>query len=100
MSSPQRVVPIGTAAKSGDDQLFDRFWAEVAQHQLAEWLPPEPQRILDLSTGSPALLRLMMERGHTVVHAEPAAVPLDIEPAAGHGSGQLLTVRADRRLPD
>lgn len=48
---------------------FAGFVHEVSRQQLAAWLPQQPQRVLDLSPGCPALLDLMVSRGHDVTHA-------------------------------
>jgi len=94
MSSPDPVTLAG-ASRTRDDLLFDQFLAELAHAQLAEWLPAEPSRILDVSRHSSRLIGLMLERGHTVVHADPQATRLDIPgPDAG---ARLLTVQGDAR---
>src|SRR4051795_13263435 len=91
MSSPQPVTLPATGTEAGG-VLFDRFLAEVARGQLAQWLPPEPSVILDLSRSCARLVGLMLERGHTVVHGDPAAARPHIEAAR---AGRLLTVQAD-----
>ena len=97
MSSANPVVPIaGTAERDG--RVFERFLAEVRARHLAEWLPAEPSVVLDVSRSCPGLLSLMLEAGHTVVHAEPQPRRLDI--GSARGPGRLLTVQADPRVPD
>lgn len=70
--------------------------------QLVEWLPTDPQTVLDLSVQSPRLLGLMIQRGHLVVHAEARSRRLDIVPVADRDTsgGCVLPVRADPRSPD
>jgi hypothetical protein len=81
----------------GDDLIFRRFVAEVARAQLAAWLPEQPGLILDLSLHCARVLGVMLSRGHTVVHADPAATRPDIVPADGTSAGRLLRVAADAR---
>lgn len=82
----------GSAATDG--QLVEQFVAELRARHLATWLPPQPSLVLDLSRGCPGLLALMIESGHTVVHADLQPrrpdIPRDVE-----SSGCLLQVRAD-----
>ena len=96
MSSANPVIPIAGVA-DGDERLFDSFLAEVRGRHLAEWLPDSPATVLDVSRSCPGLLNLMLEHGHTVVHAEPRPRALDIHPT---GPGRLLTVQADPLMPD
>lgn len=63
-----------TAAPDPHGGWFARFVHEVSREQLAAWLPDRPQHILDLSAGCPALLDLMVSRGHDVTHAGSAEV--------------------------
>lgn len=93
MPSSLPAVGLGGAGAS-DSQLFEHFLTEVCVQQLAEWLPAEPSVILDLSRGFPGLVRLMMERGHTVVHASLQAQRPDIQPDDVTG-GRLLPLCAD-----
>lgn len=94
MSSP--IAAADFAAPDRDDLLFQRFVSEVARAQLAQWLPPQPSLILDLSLQCARVLGLMVARGHTVVHADPHAPRPDIGAAVGAGSGgRLLTVRGE-----
>jgi len=90
-------VPIAGAADR-DGRVFERFLAEVRARHLAEWLPAEASVVLDVSRSCPGLLSLMLEAGHTVVHAEPQPRRLDI--GSARGPGRLLTVQADPRVPD
>jgi hypothetical protein len=91
-------VPTPIAPRTAD-MLYERFLDEVAYQQLAEWLPAEPCTILDISQHCARLLGLMVDRGHTVVHADPGR-RLDILPSPEQGPGRLLTVHADARLVD
>jgi SAM-dependent methyltransferase len=96
-----RVLPLGPSGGVTDGAaLFQRFLAEVARRSLAEWLPPQPCAVLDLSPQSPRLLGLMVERGHTVTHVQPLAHRIDIEPGAPVEGGSLRTVQADPRRLD
>jgi SAM-dependent methyltransferase len=86
-----------TSPASDDEPTLEAFRAEVARQQLAEWLPAEPQVLLDLSPSCPRLLELMVSRGHTVIHAVPQPErPADV-PA---GSGRLHRLQADGRSLD
>ncbi|MDQ1705057.1 MAG: hypothetical protein QOF18_1423 [Frankiaceae bacterium] len=102
MSAPPTPLLTGPVSGLSDERLFELFLAEVAREQLGQWLPAVPQTILDLSRQAPALLGLMVDAGHTVVHANAETRRLDIAPAPGHGRGpgRLSTVRADPRLLD
>jgi hypothetical protein len=104
MSSPVPVVPFGAGGQPRADAqaTFELFVGEVAHRQLAEWLPSRPGRILDLSVRCPRLLGLMVDLGHTVVHADGHTRTLDIAPppGAGRGPGRLDTVHADPRTID
>lgn len=74
--------------------VLDRFRVEVTRQQLAEWLPQQPQLLLDLSPSCPRLLDLMIERGHTVVHAVPTEERLAI---LAERAGRLHRLQADGR---
>jgi hypothetical protein len=102
MSSPPSPVLRLGADRISNDLLHDRFLAEVALQQLAEWLPPDAGTILDLSVHSPRLLGLMIRRGHMVVHADADPRRPDIVPVADRDTagGHLQAVRADPRSPD
>ena len=76
------------------EDVLDRFRVEVTRQQVAEWLPGEPQLLLDLSPSCPRLLDLMIERGHTVVHAVPTAERLE---ALAERPGRLHRLQADGR---
>ena len=76
------------------EDVLDRFRVEVTRQQLADWLPSRPQLLLDLSPSCPRLLDLMVERGHTVVHAVPTPERLDIQTER---PGRLHRLRADGR---
>jgi SAM-dependent methyltransferase len=90
--------PPDVAALSGiGEDVLERFWAEVARQQLAEWLPAPPQMLLDLSPSCPRLLELMVAHGHTVVHAVPEPERVVPVPSA---PGRLHRLRADGRSLD
>jgi SAM-dependent methyltransferase len=89
--------PEGPVASSPE---FARFLVAVARHQLDEWLPTVPSTILDLSAGIPEALDLMVERNHTVIHAESAPPPPARGPARSGAAGRLWTVAADVRAFD
>ncbi|HET7310446.1 MAG TPA: methyltransferase domain-containing protein [Mycobacteriales bacterium] len=76
------------------EDALDRFRIEVTRQQVAEWLPSQPQLLLDLSPSCPRLLDLMIERGHTVVHAVPEPERADALPPR---PGRLHRLRADGR---
>lgn len=97
MASSLPVVSFGGAGVS-DSQLFEQFLAEVCSEQLAEWLPSDPSLILDLSRGFPGLVRLMVDRGHTVVHASLQPHRPDIQRASN--AGRLLPLHADPLAAD
>src|SRR3954447_4669300 len=86
---------LGLSADS--DDVLERFRAEVARHQLAEWLPEQAQMLLDLSPSCPRLLDLMVSRGHNVIHAVPEPERLPGLPSA---TGRLHRLRADGRSLD
>jgi hypothetical protein len=98
VSSTEPALTLAGGATS-DDQLVDQFVAEVRTQHLAEWLPTEPSVILDLSRGCPGLLGLMIEAGHTVVHADLQPRRPDIGRSDPSG-GRLLQVHADPLTPD
>jgi SAM-dependent methyltransferase len=100
-SSPSPVLRLGTH-RGADELIYDRFVAEVAFQQLADWLPDEPRTVLDLSVQCPRMLSLMIQRGHTVVHAEARSRRLDITPGPDRDTsgGRLQPVRADPRSPE
>ena len=98
MSSSLPVEALGDQA-AADGQMFERFLAEVRARHLADWLSAEPSIVLDVSRDCPGLLALMLDRGHTVVHAELQARRLDIRPESG-SAGRLISLRADPRSPD
>ena len=79
------------------EDVLDRFRVEVTRQQLAEWLPREPQLLLDLSPSCPRLIDLMIERGHTVVHAVPEPERLGV---LAERPGRLHRLRADGRALD
>lgn len=98
MPSSLPALPFGGAG-APDSELFEQFLSEVCSHQLTEWLPTEPSLILDLSRGRPGLLRLMVEAGHTVVHAGQRPHRADIRRQTALG-GRLIPLRADPLAAD
>ncbi|MEX2291683.1 MAG: hypothetical protein WD794_15325 [Mycobacteriales bacterium] len=68
------------------------FYDRVAAAQLAEWLPEQPARILDISGGRRFAEQLAAD-GHEVVHVMSRTV----EPPAAPAPGRLLPVVADSR---
>ena len=91
-------MPLGGTGDP-EAELYERFLGEVCSRQLAEWLPVEPSLILDLSRGRPELLRLMVDAGHTVIHAEQRPQRPDIRRQATTG-GRLIPLRADPFVVD
>ena len=98
MPSSLPAVPLGGTGDP-DGELFEQFLDQVCRQQLAEWLPAEPSLILDLSRGRPGLLRLMVEAGHTVIHAgqRPHRPDIRREPSTG---GRLIPLCADPLVAD
>jgi SAM-dependent methyltransferase len=94
MSSPSR--PLRRLGEDDHEGRYADFVTAVARRQLADWLPAQPQRILDLSSSSAAVVALMTSRGHTVVHADGASYLPHIQPA----DALLHTVLADPRQLD
>jgi hypothetical protein len=97
MSWSAPVVPIGGPASGAD--LVDRFLRDVAASTLADWLPHEPARVLDLSHDSQSLLQPMLQGGHAVVHVgvQPRRPDIRRDPDS---SGALAIIEADRLAPD
>jgi len=95
----QAPVRAGAEAAVGspvppDDSPYWDFYEEVAAAQLADWLPAEPQRVLDLSGGRTRFAEQLVQAGHEVVHVRvDAAGPA----ASGRGAGRLVPVIADAR---
>jgi SAM-dependent methyltransferase len=87
---------VGVGGTVVPHDVLDRFRGDVAREQLAEWLPSQPQVLLDLSPSCPRLLELMVSRGHTVIHA----VPEPERVASVAASGRLHRLRADGRSLD
>ena len=97
-ADPEAAQPAATTdltVTSAD--VLERFRAEVALQQLAEWLPAEPQLLLDLSPSCPRLLELMVARAHTVIHAVPGAEQASDLPSA---PDRLHRLQADGRSLD
>jgi len=98
VQSSLSAVPLGGAG-APDAELFEQFLSEVCRRQLAEWLPADPSLVLDLSRGRPGLLRLMVEAGHTVIHAGQQPHRPDIRRQTQTG-GRLIPLRADPLVAD
>lgn len=75
-----------------DDAAYWAFYEEVAAAQLAEWMPPTPSRVLDLSGGRARFAQQLVRAGHEVLHVcdTPTRTATD-------GPGLLLPVVADPR---
>lgn len=71
---------------------YDDFLTEIRREQLALWLPAEPGRVLDLSAGCPALLEVMTDGGHDVVHVTADPTP----PVPRHPNLHLVVGGAQR----
>jgi hypothetical protein len=86
MARPSAVSSIG----------YPEFLHEVRRRHLQHWLRQQsstPMRVLDLSTGCPALLDVMVAAGHAVVHAGST-----LEPGVSGVSGaDLRLVAAEPR---
>lgn len=97
------------------DSAYWAFYEQVAHRQLADWLPAEPQRVLDLSGMRTVFAAALAAVGHDVVHvrayygdvnygdvnygdSEPAGS--QHPPAAGDGPGRVRCVVADGRQLD
>lgn len=88
------AVPAGSTVGTpvpAPDSPYWLFYDEVAAAQLAQWLPPEPARILDVSGGQRFAAQLA-EAGHQVVHVMTA---VEDRPGA-----RVLPVVADSRSLD
>ncbi|MCW2680605.1 MAG: hypothetical protein JWM62_2006 [Frankiales bacterium] len=91
------AVPAGSTVGTPvppPDSPYWLFYDEVAAAQLAQWLPPTPARVLDVSGGQ-RFAGQMAAAGHEVVHVMAASDPLPT--AVG---GRLLPVVADSRSLD
>lgn len=84
---------LGTAPVPPPDAGYWRFYDEVAQAQVAQWLPTTPARLLDLSGGS-RFAAQVAGGGHQVVHA------LNGSHAAGPPPQRVHRVVADTRSLD
>ncbi len=73
-SAPRPVPAAGSA--------YWLFYREVAARQLAEWLPEQPARVLDLS-GPDGFAGELVSAGHEVVLARQRAVDGDAGTAVG-----------------
>lgn len=85
--------PLGTPVPPPDSPYW-LFYDEVAAAQVAEWLPAEPSRVLDLSGGR-RFASQVAAAGHSVVH-----VLADGGSAVAAPEGRLLPVVADTRSLD
>ena len=85
--------PLGTPVPPPDSPYW-LFYDEVAAAQVAQWLPTEPARVLDVSGGR-RFAGQAAAAGHEVVHVLTEAAPLPAAPA-----GRLLPVLADTRSLD
>jgi SAM-dependent methyltransferase len=85
-------APAGTPVPSADAPYW-LFYEEVAAAQLADWLPPEPARVLDAS-GCRRFTDQLAGAGHEVVHALGGASERRSAP------GRLLEAVADPRSFD
>ena len=98
-SSLSRAAPPVATPIPSDDSPYWRFYDEVAAQQLAQWLPLDPCRVLDVSGGGHFAGQLTAA-GHDVVSLQHP----DADPQAGApsepGPGRLLPVVADRRSLD
>ena len=89
------AVPAGTTLGTPvppPESPYWRFYDAVAAAQLAQWLPEQPARVLDVSGGRLFAGR-MADAGHEVVHV----LPVWEEPPVLEGSGRLLPVVAETR---
>jgi SAM-dependent methyltransferase len=95
------VDPTRALADRGPtDERYWVFYDAVATRQLAAWLPPEPQRVLNLSGEATAFPVQMVAGGHEVIHvagSPEALVPHGPALDGVTGPGRLLQVRADPR---
>ena len=67
------------------------FYAQVAGAQLADWAPPTPSRVLDLSDDGLQWARQLASAGHAVLHVDrPGSLP-----NAGATVPGITTVKAD-----
>lgn len=87
----------GIATTPADGSAYWRFYEEVAAGQLADWAPPAPARVLDVSARHPRFAEQLTDLGHEVVHVT-AAPPRDVSlTSASAASGRLTSVVADPR---
>lgn len=114
LAGPAGVPAVRPAPEpAGDDSPYWTFHRCLARRQVAQWLPPEPVRLLDLTDGRPQLAEQLVDAGHVVVQVrasradpEPAGPRRDPcrprgRTAAGSGAtadGSLHPVAADSCL--
>lgn len=87
-------LPRGTPVPPQDAPYW-LFYEEVAAAQVADWLPPQPSRVLDVSGGR-RFAGQLSAAGHEVVHVLPPGAPA---PEVA-GPGRLLPLTADTRSLD
>jgi SAM-dependent methyltransferase len=75
-----------------DDSSYWTFYEQVAAAQLAAWLPPDRQLVLDLSGGTPRRAEQLVQAGHDVVHVRGDVAAM---PSTTSGPGRLLPVVGD-----
>lgn len=76
------------------DSPYWTFYEQVATAQLDDWLPADPQCVLDLSCAQVRFAEQLVRAGHDVVHVHPAVV---CSPPVSAGPGRLVPVVADPR---
>ena len=86
-------TPLGSPVPPPDSPYW-LFYDEVAAAQVAQWLPEQPARVLDVSGGR-RFAGQVAAAGHEVVHVltEPSSLP-------DAPAGRLLPVVADTRSLD
>ena len=80
----------GSSPVPPDDSAYWTFYDEVAAAQLAAWLPPGPQRVLDVSGPASPFTERLVRAGHQVLHVTTPG-------RASYPSPGLLQVAADPR---
>lgn len=75
-ASPVGGPPLGTPVPPPDSPYW-LFYDEVAAAQVAEWLPAEPSRVLDVSGGG-RFAGQVAAAGHSVVHVADEPDPVDL----------------------
>lgn len=85
--------PLGSPVPPPDSPYW-LFYDEVAAAQVAQWLPAQPARVLDVSGGR-RFAGQAAAAGHEVVHVLTEPSPVPVPP-----TGRLLPVVADTRSLD